>query len=75
MVLAHWGIVEEEATLRVCCQTTEQGTRASEAVACAQKYGLQADELRDVQWTDVRGMLAAEIYPIALLNLLPLHAL
>jgi len=75
MVLAHWGIIADEATLRACCRTTKQGTRANDAITCAQKYGLQADELRDAQWADVRELLAAEIYPIALLNLYPLNML
>ena len=75
MVFAHYDIIVDETTLYVCCRTTMQGTRASDAVACARSYGLLADERREVQWNDVRMALSAGIYPIIMLNLFPLAAL
>ncbi|NUM43111.1 MAG: C39 family peptidase [Anaerolineales bacterium] len=75
MVLFHWGIESDESMLRLCCKTTQQGTRASEVVACARQYNLSAEELRDVPWQKLQAWLSEGIYPIALLNLYPLHAL
>jgi len=75
MVLFHWGIETDESTLRTCCKTTNQGTRASEVVACAQQYGLQVEEIREATWEKLSEWLSEGIYPIALINLFPLHAL
>lgn len=75
MVLSHWGINEDEPKLRDGCKTTHQGTRASDVVACAREYGLQAGEYRDTGLEDISGWLSQNIYPILLINLFPLNAL
>jgi len=75
IVLAHWGIVCDEATLRDGCKTTLMGTSASDAVACARGHGLLADAIIGAKWSDMTAWLQDETYPIALLNLFPLRAL
>ncbi|MBI5052515.1 MAG: hypothetical protein HZB52_04525 [Chloroflexi bacterium] len=52
MVMAHFDISIEESELRECCKTTEQGTLAREAVKCAQQHGLNAKEIREIQFTE-----------------------
>ncbi|MBS1253065.1 MAG: hypothetical protein MAG451_02110 [Anaerolineales bacterium] len=75
MVMAHWGIEVDEATLRECCKTDGLGTVARDAVACTRRYGLRAEELRKATWDDLRRWLADGLYPILLVNLFPLDAL
>lgn len=75
MVMAYWGIEVDEATLRDCCKTDWLGTAAEDAVACARRYGLWAEEVREASWDDLRRWLTDGLYPILLLNLFPLDAL
>lgn len=75
MVLAHLGTVVDEAALRECCQTTETGTHADGAVACARRHGFKAEHLRRNEVNDLRRWLADDVYPIALVNMFPLLAL
>ena len=75
MVLAHSGILVDEATLRAGCKTTESGTRAQDAAACARQYGFEAEEVSNARWQELEEWLAAGIYPIILLNLFPLRLL
>jgi ABC-type bacteriocin/lantibiotic exporter with double-glycine peptidase domain len=76
MLLSHFDIQATEAELRACCQTTEQGTLAREAVSClTQQYGLQAKEWHNAQWAELQTILTEGSYPITLINLFPLKAL
>jgi ABC-type bacteriocin/lantibiotic exporter with double-glycine peptidase domain len=74
MVLAHYGIVLEEAELRACCQTTFLGTAFPDASACARRYGLFTKEIAQASWQDLQEWLANSIYPILSVNLFPLEA-
>ncbi len=74
MVLAYWGIKENEAVLRECCQTTHLGTTFPDAAQCARGFGLQVDEVSGVTWGDLQSWLSNDIYPILSVNLFPLEA-
>jgi ABC-type bacteriocin/lantibiotic exporter with double-glycine peptidase domain len=72
MVLAHWGIIVDEAALRECCRTATVGTRADDVVACAGSYGFDAQHVRDCNLGDLRRWLATDALPIILLNVFPI---
>ena len=73
--MAHWGItVTSESDLYECCQTSAIGTHADNAVACARRYGLTANHLRQCQASELQSWLADGFYPITLINTYPLVA-
>jgi ABC-type bacteriocin/lantibiotic exporter with double-glycine peptidase domain len=74
MVLAHHGILLEEAELRACCQTTFSGTAFPNASACVRRYGLFTREIVQASWQDLQNWLIDGIYPILSVNLFPLEA-
>lgn len=73
--MAHCGItVASESDLYECCQTSAIGTHADDAVACARRYGLNADHFRQCQASDLQSWLSDGYYPITLINTYPLIA-
>ena len=73
MALAHWNIETNEDQLRLRSYTTWWGTRARDAVACIQSFGLAAEEIRDATLNDLRQWLKQDGVAILLIDLQPLR--
>lgn len=75
MVLAYWGLEIDEATLCGCCQTDLSGTAIKAAVACVNRLGFRAVDVREATREDLKSWLSNGVFPILYLNLFPLDAL
>lgn len=70
MLLAHYGIDVDEATLREQCHTGETGTRAGDLVACIRDYDFDA-EIQHLTVEELRSLLDEGVYPIAYIDMCP----
>lgn len=73
MALAHWDIETDEDQLRLQSYTTLWGTRARDAIACIQSFGLAAEEIRDATLNDLRQWLKQDMVAILLIDHQPLR--
>lgn len=74
MVLAHFGIHEDESSLCTCCRSSYLGTAFQDAAACVQSYQLKGDVVSGSSLNELLDWLGQGLFPIASLNLFPLDA-
>src|SRR6266404_9552596 len=74
MVLLTFGVDMPESELIVRCDSTILGTNALRAVDAARQLGFAASAKHTLTLDELRDIVAAGLYPIAFVSLLPIDA-
>lgn len=74
MILLNFGVDVPESELRVRCDSTILGTNALIAVDVVRELGFVGSYKHTLTLDELRNLVAAGIYPIVFVSLLPIEA-
>jgi ABC-type bacteriocin/lantibiotic exporter with double-glycine peptidase domain len=70
MLLAHYGVEMDEATLRRKCKTQKFGTYAKDVLACAHEFGF-TPTIEHLSLEQLQQLIDQGVFPIVYINMFP----